>query len=69
MQVFIIGLLLGIVLNPFISVIKDYIECLKLDAQLKIVRCNAQITKIQKLVDVQLDELYGFEEYIDEDEE
>lgn len=71
MKNFSLGLLIGIILNPFIAVIKNYIECLNLDSQLRIVKCNAQISRIQKLVEVQLDELYGDDETIDgeEDEE
>lgn len=70
MKNFIIGILLGIVLDPFIDVAKDYIECLKLNAKLKIIRSNAEITQIQNLIDTQMDELYGFnDDYYDEDEE
>lgn len=71
MKEFIIGLLLGIVANPFISVAKDYIECLKLNAKLKIIQSNAKITNIENLLNAQLEELYEAygDNYYDDEEE
>lgn len=71
MKEFIIGLLLGIVVNPFISVAKDYIECLKLNAKLKILQSNAKISNMENLLNAQLEELYEAygDNYYDDEEE
>jgi hypothetical protein len=71
MKEFIIGLLLGLVLNPFIDVAKDYIECLKLNAKLKILQSNAKISNIENLLNAQLEELYEAygDNYYDDEEE
>lgn len=71
MKEFIIGLLLGLVSNPFIDVAKDYIECLKLNAKLKILQSNAKISNMENLLNTQLEELYESygDNYYDDEEE
>lgn len=69
MQNFLLGLLLGIVLYPFVDVALNYIDCLKLNSNLKILKTNAQISNYQNLLDTQLQEMYGTDVEENEDDE
>lgn len=68
MKNFSLGLLLGLVLHPFIEVAIDWIECLKLESSLKIMKTNAEINNYQTLLDTQLQEIYGTDVEDEEDE-
>lgn len=59
MKNFALGVLLGIILQPFVDVAIDWIECLKLNSSLKILKTNAQISNYQMLLDAQLQEING----------
>jgi hypothetical protein len=59
MKNFILGLLLGIILQPFIDIAIDWIECLKLNSTLKILKTNAEISNYQTLLETQLQEMNG----------
>lgn len=67
MKNFILGLLLGIILQPFIDIAIDWIECLKLNSTLKILKTNAEISNYQTLLETQLQEMNGTD--VEEDEE
>ena len=59
MKNFVLGVLVGIVLQPFIDIALDWIECLKLNSTLKILKTNAEISNYQMLLDAQLQEING----------
>ena len=59
MKNFVLGVLVGIVLQPFIDIALDWIECLKLNSTLKILKTNAEISNYQTLLETQLQEING----------
>lgn len=59
MKNFILGLLVGIIAQPFIDIAIDWIECLKLNSTLKILKTNAEISNYQTLLETQLQEMNG----------